>query len=358
MDTATQPDLLSTALYFSEAGSDKEYHANIAPSADGFVVNFSYGRRGGSLVAGTKTSQPVGYAEAVKVYDKLVKEKMAKGYTPATSGVAFSMTDKAGQISGEAVQLLNAIDEDYATKLINDDRFCLEQKYDGVRLRSNNIGTPEGSNRKGLIVSLLSEIDSELAAQTHKVKVDGEQVGNIYFVFDILSFDGKDLSNLPYSERCKYRNQLVWGANVENVKSYIGTSEKRMAYSLLKSMGAEGAVFKELSAPYKAGRPNSGGSQLKCKFWDSCSAVVSKVNAQRSVALELDGIGVGNVTISPNFDVPKQGDVVEVRYLYAYRGGSLYQPTFLGVRSDIDACECKMSQLKYKNEGGDSDDGG
>ena len=97
---------------------------------------------------------------------------------------------------------------------------------------------------------------------------------------------------------------------------------------------------------------------LTSSIWDSCSAVVSKVNAQRSVALELDGIGVGNVTISPNFDVPKQGDVVEVRYLYAYRGGSLYQPTFLGVRSDIDACECKMSQLKYKNEGGDSDDGG
>ncbi|HPY24902.1 MAG TPA: hypothetical protein PLK19_11325 [Mycobacterium sp.] len=42
------------------------------------------------------------------------------------------------------------------------------------------------------------------------------------------------------------------------------------------------------------------------------------------------------------------GDVVEVRYLYAYQGGSLYQPVYLGLRDDIEQHECVVAQMKYK----------
>jgi len=45
------------------------------------------------------------------------------------------------------------------------------------------------------------------------------------------------------------------------------------------------------------------------------------------------------------------GAVIEVRYLYAYRGGSLFQPTYLGLRDDIEVDACLLSQLKYKKEG-------
>ena len=76
-------------------------------------------------------------------------------------------------------------------------------------------------------------------------------------------------------------------------------------------------VFKRLDAPYTPGRPNSGGTQLKHKFYATCSAVVSKINDKRSVELRLlNGKGwipVGNVTIPPNFKVPAVGEVVEIR---------------------------------------------
>jgi bifunctional non-homologous end joining protein LigD len=97
------------------------------------------------------------------------------------------------------------------------------------------------------------------------------------------------------------------------------------------------------------GRPGAGGTQVKYKFYATCSAVVSAVNAQRSVALILENTPVGNVTISPNFDVPKLGEVVEVRYLYYNPDGALYQSVYLGVRDDIDASECLLSQLKHKS---------
>ena len=41
------------------------------------------------------------------------------------------------------------------------------------------------------------------------------------------------------------------------------------------------------------------------------------------------------------------GDMVEIKYLYAYKGGSLYQPQYLGIRDDKDTPD-KESQLKFK----------
>ena len=76
-------------------------------------------------------------------------------------------------------------------------------------------------------------------------------------------------------------------------------------------------VFKRLDAPYTPGRPNSGGNQLKHKFYATCSAVVAKINDKRSVELRLlngqGWISVGNVTIPPNFKVPAVGAVIEVQ---------------------------------------------
>ena len=82
--------------------------------------------------------------------------------------------------------------------------------------------------------------------------------------------------------------------------------------------------------------------------------MVTKINQQRSVGVSLDRgtelEPVGNVTIPPNFNVPSLNDIVEVRYLYAFLGGSLYQPTYLGCRTDIALEDCTMEQLVYKKE--------
>lgn len=59
-------------------------------------------------------------------------------------------------------------------------------------------------------------------------------------------------------------------------------------------------------------------------------------------------VSVGNVSIPPNHEIPAVGAVVECRYLYAFPGGSIFQPVYLGVRDDIPKEECVISQLKYK----------
>jgi len=62
-------------------------------------------------------------------------------------------------------------------------------------------------------------------------------------------------------------------------------------------------------------------------------------------------VPAGNVTIPPNHPVPEVGDVLEIQYLYAMRpSGSIYQPVYIGPRTDIPASECTTDQLKYKAE--------
>ena len=53
-------------LYYRQGGSDKVYQASIQPKDNGYVVNFSYGRRGSAQQTGTKTPVAVSY-EAAKV---------------------------------------------------------------------------------------------------------------------------------------------------------------------------------------------------------------------------------------------------------------------------------------------------
>lgn len=130
-------------------------------------------------------------------------------------------------------------------------------------------------------------------------------------------------------------------------------TSKRTLYDELRNKKAEGIVFKRKDAMYTAGRPASGGSQVKFKFVETASCLVVGVNrTKRSVRLGLyDGalsVEVGNVTVYPNQDIPMPGSIVEVKYLYYFPGGSLYQPVLLGVRDDLDPSACVLSQLKVK----------
>jgi bifunctional non-homologous end joining protein LigD len=71
----------SIALYFREGTSDKVYNVSLQQEVlNGYVVNFSYGRRGNNLVVGSKTKAPISLASARVIFDKLVKEKICKGY--------------------------------------------------------------------------------------------------------------------------------------------------------------------------------------------------------------------------------------------------------------------------------------
>ena len=347
------------ALYYREGSSDKVYQAAIEPAGNQFVVNFAYGRRGATLTTGTKTSSPVDYAAAKKIYTKLVGEKKAKGYTEGANGTPYQHADK--QASGILPQLLNPVEEAEVKLLLCDDNYCAQEKFDGkhllVRKQDDDL---EGINKKGFVVGLPQTVANELRSVAGSFIPDGESIGDDYHAFDLLEYNGENLRVLPYRIRLARLIDLLLLTrsdfkHIRLVQTAFSTQQKTQLYQRLRRENREGIVFKRLDAPYTPGRPNSGGPQLKFKFVTTLSAVVAKINVQRSVELGLFNgrslVSCGNVTIPANHEIPTVGTVVDARYLYAAKdSGVLYQPVYLGPRDDVDPGECLVSQLKFKAE--------
>lgn len=357
-----------TSLYYSEGRSDKEYHIEIVEICGGNVVNFRYGRRGGALTSGTKTSSPVNLTEAKRIFDKLVKEKTAKGYTPDISGAAYQSTEHAGLSTGFMPQLLNPVSEHEAMGLITDSNWAAQQKMDGERRAAHaENGYVIGINRRGLIVPLPQTIADELQGiddHSGAVRVDGEIIGDVLYVFDLHMHKGEPIHALPWVERMRLAESLFAGCqHLKPVPVAVTTDQKGDLWNQVVENDGEGVVFKRVDCSVTAGRPNSGGDWLKFKFTESATCCVLAINPdRRSVQLGLLELSihpnatldqmtpVGNVTIPPNHDIPVSGDIVEIEYLYAHEGGSLYQPIYRGKRRDQEISDCFIGQLKFKPE--------
>lgn len=346
------------SLYFRENGSDKEYHADLVEAEGGYVVNTRYGRRGSALTSGTKTKDPVPYEKAKKAFDKIVAEKMGKGYTTGKSGTAYQDTPNEASYTGVLPQLLNPVDEPDLERLLKDPAWLLQEKKDGERRMVSNVGGAWfGINRKGMRVALPLPLAEALSTLPESTILDGEIIGDAYHVFDLLQLAGDDLRQATCENRVEMLGDVmraVASSNVEVVATQRTEAEKRSTFAIVKGRNGEGVVFKRASAPYAVGRPNSGGDQLKFKFVERATLFVESQNdSKRSVqvaAYDEQGntIRLGNVTIPPNHDIPQAGDVVEVQYLYAFDRGCIFQPVWLGKRTDQDLSDCKLSQLKYK----------
>lgn len=346
-------------LYYQDNNSDKVYIANLMQDANGqYQVICHYGRRGSSLSQAIKTPKPVDFQTAQKAFNKTVNEKRNKGYSEGADANGVISNPNQDNLSGLMPQLLNSIDANEVLGLINDDRYMAQEKFDGERRMSRKVLSQiTGSNKRGLVTNLATTIhNSLLALQSNNIELDGEAIGDHYYVFDILQDDTGDIAAHHADKRYQaLKNTVPDSEYIHVVYTAFTSSEKLALYNKIMDEGGEGIVFKIKSSPYKEGRPNSGGSQFKYKFVETCSCIVTAFHSsKRSVAISLFKNGtltdVGNVTIPPNKEMPNQDSIVEVRYLYAYEEGSLIQPVYLGERNDIVASECDVSHLKYKQE--------
>ena len=353
--------MTQATLYFKQGGSDKVYQAAIEEVDGGFLVNFAYGKRGSALRSGTKTASPVDNDKAIKIFNSLIKTKKSKGYCEGVNSEPFESTDNENKVSGINCQLLNPIDETMAMTLCLNNDYCAQAKHDGERRLIERIDDKiQGVNRKGLYVAVSSVLASSAKRLSSKdYIIDGEDMGDgVLVAFDMLRYDGNDIRHLPYSERFELLNDMVSLSKDNSIRvtrTAYTIEDKKQLFLHLETANHEGIVFKCMDSVWNAGRPNSGGNSLKYKFYDECSVIVDKVHdSKRSVSFYVnDGntkVAIGNVTIPPNKDIPLAGEIVEIKYLYFFAGGSLYQPIYLKVRNDLHFSDCSITQLKIKNE--------
>lgn len=71
----------SRDLAYKQGTSDKVYHIQVVGCRDDqYRVKFQYGRRGGTLIEGEKTQAPLELDDAIDIFQKVVQEKLSKGY--------------------------------------------------------------------------------------------------------------------------------------------------------------------------------------------------------------------------------------------------------------------------------------
>lgn len=359
------PQEKSVALYFTEGSSDKVYQAQLSQDEAGWSVNFQYGRRGKPLTSGNK-GVGMSYDAAAAAYEKLVKSKTSKGYTPEESGIAFSGTEHAGEVTGFRPQLLNEISIEALDSLGDD--WLVQEKHDGER---RGVALSEGaavfSNRRGLAVGVATAIH-EAALELHRVvgplKIDCEDMGTRLVIFDVqehfMITPNSDFRTraavLGHLEKTIHDAGLLHALEVD-CPVPLADFLRHGGVERLRNGGGEGFVLRRASSVYTPGRPSSGGDALKVKFWeDATCRVTSGRDGLRSVGLELmdeqgEWTAVGNVTIPVSSEIPAPGSLIDVKYLYAFEGGSLFEPSFRGLRTDLDESACVMAQLKLKGQG-------
>lgn len=366
------------ALENRTGGSDKLYIVQVqqdTTTGEFFCVGYS-GRRGSGLVKQPKYNGP-SEATARAEANKLERNKRSKsGYTdhivaagaripgmpadaPVFGGASVASTKPAATTMAKAIvgtlpMLAQVADEARAKELLDDPNWGAQRKYDGERVTvSMRRSAMQAANRKGEARSLSGPAEAslkKLLARTdfsddRETVVDGELMGDVYIVFDVITLRDNDMKKLSCEER--------YAALEELFEDHLGllapmawsSAEKHALLARAYVEGWEGIMFRDLSAVYTTGRSSA---IQKHKLWATCTCRVLTANSKRSIEVALrddhgDEKSVGNVTVPVNQDIPEVDSLVEVRYLYAHVGGSLYQPTLLGVRTDIDEADLRSS---------------
>ena len=343
-------------LYYQQGSSDKVYHLELENAEGKWSVNAQWGRRASALQRDVKAGN-VTYEEAKRVYDRIVREKTGKGYrvaqTNGDASPAISVGLPTREFSGHTPELLTPIEEQEALGLVPNLSWWFQQKFDGRRLAvQKQNGEYAGINKLGQIIP----IDSQLAATLDHVEadsflVDGEITDSKFYTWDILTHNGCDLRDQPYEVRYAGLTRLFQGVHdvLRVAETAMTPKAKRNLVARMHEIRAEGFVCKNRNAVYAGGR---SGQHFKCKFVATASFIVGPkpdkkaADGHRSIAVyAVDGDRerfMGTVGVPERYRLPKEGEIVEVRYLYCHPGpdGKLIQAKYFGqTRDDIERTE-------------------
>ncbi len=382
--TAVRTCLSSESLHYIGGSSDKLYVVQVEKTVDGasttYQANCYYGRNGATL----KLTQKYNNTSRVTAETKagtVLTEKLREGYktmatlapglpsgTPTLGGSGVTGAASSGgsspapSFTGPEVMLasdLSRENEDAEfSALLSNPNWIMQKKYDGERcVVSVSRAAISAYNKKGasrpLAQNTMDEIKRLVAmpifGDGKEVILDGEVMsGGDFVAYDILTYAGMDVRPFGFEDRYGHLEVLLTSL-VPGMLAPCAWSEaeKRAMLKQATIESWEGLIGRDLYGTYSAGRAKA---LIRYKLWESVTARVLTRNAKRSVQVGLlqdpgskEEIACGNVTIPPNVDLPELDSLIEIRYLYAHVGGSLYQPTYKGPRWDKEEADCVQS---------------
>ena len=291
-------------------------------------------------------------------------------------------------------------DEIHLKQLLNDDHYVAQEKLDGMRAivhvtptglrifsRSAGVGDPFKPLEKtsalphlaaltftGMVGTVLdceilvNDLDSsQLSGTIHKNEITNENYLVKLYVFDILWFNGKDLTQKTLHERLGFlltAKTRIYSKHIVYLPYAYSTEEKLALYKSVLERNKEGVMLKNLTATYcLGGRPANnwykakksatydcvviGFTQGKGKYNTRIGAVVfgQYVNTPRGWMLKELGQASGMTDAQRNDFTQNQskyiGNVVTIKGMERLRSGAIRHPQFVAIRSDKNPNQCR-----------------
>lgn len=344
----------------SQSANGKFYQIEINEVRGGYTVDFAHGAVGDTPRIGTKTPKPVSLEDARKAYEKLVKSKVHgdSHYSPVTNVREMPKRPVPATATTPgwiAPRLLNDVDESQIVAMAEAENWWVQIKHDGDRVQLHAVqGVPTFySGRSGKLRAVPVKIATALAKSRSTFVIDGEQIDDTIWAFDLLSIGGTDLRHEPYENRYASLEALLKLLGIKTIKLVKSAKTHAAKVQMIldaKNDNEEGVVFVAKTAPYVAGRPARLGTSQRFKFVASGSFMVIQHNhegrGKQSIDVGFhDGVVIGTCSVIGK-QIPEIGQVVEVAYLYVE--SKLVQPRLKGIRHDVPVKACNRRQLKFK----------
>ena len=213
----------------------------------------------------------------------------------------------------------------------------------------------------------------EMLRSVFRIRLAQESDLATFIVFDILEYNGKDLTGLPLVKRKEKLKSFKESETAVCSRVYLYEGEKLYAWTQRQNL--EGIVAKEKNSLYQCGRRTSSWIKIK-NLKDEDFAVCGYIQKERNVLSLVLGqyqgktlVYKGHVTLGvseallkkklpvtaacPFPETPKNHEqavwlkpklVCTVKYMDKTAAGSLRQPVLKGFREDKTAKECKIDE--------------
>ncbi len=236
--------------------------------------------------------------------------------------------------------------------LLVDGAWAMLQKVDGHRLAVEYDGRLRFHNRSGAPASLPRRVERALRADLpqgeHHYGLDGELVVDKRGRPTLWVFDGLYVGT--FDERYAAAAAAVAGDIAHMLPVAHTIDEKWDLFRTLQETGGEGVVFRRRDAQYMGGKSTDA---LRWKFVKTVDAVVFDAAPKGDRACVSVGTfddeyalhHVGDVSVHGRGEVPV-GTVLELAALYASEDLRLVQPRIVRVRTDKEAIECSLDQVR------------
>ena len=335
-----------------------------AEGADFYLGNWGKGLKAPKAIAFARIAEIKGATEmAARFWEEAYflatgsRERLAAGAQACDEGETATVATPTLKSSfNQQPQVPVAVDRATAMMYAADPAWGVQEKKNGRRLMIRVRGkVVTGGNKKGLAGVVPLPV-ADLLASRSDAEPDGEDVPGAYYAFDLLSVGTTDLRQCRFEERyAALVKHLAGVSDAVRVVPLITEHDAKLAFiKSLEAENAEGFILKRLDAPYIPGE--KAGTQFKFQFRAINAFIVGPQNGlKRSVQISVmraDGSirGVGSVTIPANAEIPTEGSIAEIQYLYVENGldGCLHQPVFLEGRDDAAPDDCQEKKLKPK----------